>query len=132
MPRPNDNYAPTCPICCHTLKKNGTVKTHVKVKDGNLTTYLPKQRWRCYYCNYSETTNREAHNANIRTGYGITKLSNLAVPYRTHTHTKTLNPNLLSDTCKLTSGVKTDDSENATNRASSINQAQPSDQTSQQ
>lgn len=77
MPRPNDYNAPTCPICCASMRKAGTVKTQVKVIDGNTTTFIPKQRWRCSKCNYSETANSVASNSNHRTGYGIEKLSKL-------------------------------------------------------
>ena len=55
------------------MKRNGKVKTQVKSLGNCKIQYIPKQNWRCSKCNYTETANSTAHNANIRTGYGIEK-----------------------------------------------------------
>jgi len=48
-----------CPLCCHTLRRNGKTKTG-------------KLRFRCI-CGFNETVNSTAHNSNIRTAYGYSK-----------------------------------------------------------
>ncbi len=103
MPRPNDYNAPCCPICCATMRKNGTEKTQLKLTNHK-TTFIPKQRWRCSKCGYNETENSTAHNSNHRTGYGnqkLSQLSNLAVLYKPHIVSNTLDRSSSPNTCTL-------------------------------
>jgi hypothetical protein len=52
-----------CPKCGRTLRRNGHTKSG-------------KLRFRCpnYLCRYNETVNGTAHNSNIRTAFGYSKL----------------------------------------------------------
>ena len=52
-----------CPLCCHTLRRNGKTKTG-------------KLRFRCI-CGFNETVNSTAHNSHKRTLNGYSKLDAL-------------------------------------------------------
>lgn len=132
MPRPNDNYAPTCPICCFTMRRNGKVRTRIHSVGNFKIQFISKQRWRCSKCNYSETANHEAHNANVRTGYGIDKLSKVAVPYKPLTKYINSEPTQVGEQLYAERALfRTDSLEQTTSRVSSDNQALASEQISE-